>query len=44
MNPFDPIPNAWAEAAVFIIALAFLGYGLWVIWPWLEVAWLLVFW
>ena len=43
-SPFDPLPNAWAEAFTFILALLAAGYGLWVIWPMVQVVWLAVMW
>jgi len=43
-SPFDPIPNAWPKAAIVIIALIFLAYALWVMWPVVATAWLFLTW
>lgn len=43
-SPFDPVPNAWADAFIFAIALLFLAYALWVMWPVVATAWLFLTW
>lgn len=43
-NPFDDLPNAWPDAIIFIGALVFLGYALWVIEPVFSLVWMLATW
>lgn len=40
-NPFDSLPSARPDAIITIIALLFVGYGLWILWPVFEFCWML---
>lgn len=44
MNPFDPLPNAWPETVVFIIALFVLGVTVYESWDWIAGMWLRAIW
>ena len=44
MNHFNPHPSAWPSAIAIIISLAVLAYGLWIIWPFLSLAWMILWW
>ena len=43
-SPFDPVPNAWADTFIAIIALVFLSYAAWIMWPDVATAWLFLTW
>ena len=43
-NPFDSLPNAWLDAAIMILALLFLGYAAWILWPVFVACWMLFMW
>jgi len=44
MNPFNPNPSACPSALTVILALAVLYYVLWIIWPFLSLAWIILWW
>ena len=44
MNPFSQTPSAWPSAISIILSLAVLAYGLWIIWPFLPLVWVILWW
>jgi len=44
MNPFSQTPSAWPFAIAVILSLAVLDYGLWITWPFLPLAWIILWW
>ena len=44
MNHFNPQPSSLTSAIAIILSLAFLAYGLWIIWPFLPLVWVILWW
>ena len=44
MNPFSHHPYARQSSIAYILSIAVLAYGLWIIWPFLPLVWVILWW